>query len=275
MGRELAFVKGHGTLNDFVLIPDDAGVISLSDENVASICDRRAGIGADGILRVVRTENFAHSEFDANAPSFFMDYRNADGSLAEMCGNGARVFARYLWSTGREESPRFSFATRAGIVHATIHDDATISISMGTGEFRAEAARVAVNGVTYPAQGVDIPNPHAVVLVDSVSDVGELNVPPHVEPLTLFPHGVNVEFAHIREPGVVNMRVFERGVGETMSCGTGACAVALVAAQVTGFSGPWLVHVPGGSLLVEIDHHGAVVLRGPAELVARGTVLLA
>lgn len=272
MSREVAFVKGHGTHNDFLVIPDDEGRIELSVADVVHMCDRRAGLGADGILRVVRAEEVGQQSGDAE---YFMDYRNADGSLAEMCGNGARVFARYLWASGRVENSPFTFATRAGTVLATIHDDGTISITMGKGTFREQTATVVVHDVSYTAHGVDVPNPHAVVWVDDVQRVGSLVTPPTVEPHDLFPDGVNVEFAHIREPGVVEMRVFERGVGETMSCGTGACAVALMAARETGLSGSWSVEVPGGLLIVAIDDGGELTLRGPAELIARGTVLLA
>lgn len=267
MAREVEFVKGHGTRNDFIIIPDDDDLLTIDARNVAYLCDRRAGLGADGLLRVVKNANPADA-------AYFMDYRNADGSLAEMCGNGARVFARYLIASGREEGAEFTINTRSGIVGIELHDDGSISVKMGHVQLVDVHAQVEVQGVAQPALAITAPNPHAVVFVDAVEQAGDLLSAPLITPREAFSDGVNVEFVRILEPGTAHMRVYERGVGETQSCGTGACAAAFAAVRTTGFRGPWRIQVPGGELIVSFDESGAVDLRGPAELVARGSVLL-
>ncbi len=208
-----------------------------------------------------------------------MDYRNADGSLAEMCGNGARVFVRYLKAAGHISGSEVVIGTRAGAVTATMHEDQSITIDMGpaapTGP--AEGVIVRANGRQWQATGVLMPNPHAVVFVDDLADAGDLLAVPQLEPTTAFPDGVNVEFVVIRGPAHVAMRVHERGVGETRSCGTGACAVAWVArqrAESARDSNAIRVDVPGGTLHVTETHDGRLLLNGPADLVARGTILV-
>ena len=209
-----------------------------------------------------------------------MDYRNADGSLAEMCGNGARVFVRYLDATGLVTDNDVVIATRGGLRSVTINRDRTITIDMGmatTPRVRA-LPHVSVGGRSWPATGVLVPNPHAVVFVDELDEAGDLAAAPDVAPGDVFPDGVNVEFVVDRGPNHVAMRVHERGVGETLSCGTGACAVAWAArrragADETGES-TWQVDVPGGTVHVTETPSGSLLLTGPADLVARGTVLL-
>ncbi|MDP1877375.1 MAG: diaminopimelate epimerase [Actinomycetota bacterium] len=278
--NELPFVKGHGTGNDFVVLPDVDGRLDLTPEQVRWLCDRRKGIGADGVLRVVRTEH--EPEFAEFAPvaEYFMDHRNADGSTAEMCGNGARVFVRYLAATGLTTDNETVIATRGGLRSVTIESDRSITIDMGkatTTRMRALPI-VAVGDRTWSATGVLVPNPHAVAFVDSLDDAGDLRQAPDVTPGGLFPDGVNVEFAVLRADRHVAMRVHERGVGETLSCGTGACAVAWAARRQfePGLEGEstWVVEVPGGTLRITETAEGAMLLNGPADLVARGTVLL-
>lgn len=276
----MPFVKGHGTGNDFVIIPDVDGALELDEAQVQWLCDRHTGIGADGVLRVVRTQHVPEFAELAGLAEFFMDHRNADGSLAEMCGNGARVFVRYLDATGLITDNEVAIATRAGLRTATINADRSITIDMGlAAPPRAhEQAMVSAAGRTWPATGVLVPNPHAVVFVDDLELAGDLVAPPVVEPPAVFPDGVNVEFVADRGPRHVAMRVHERGVGETLSCGTGACAVAWVARRreeppVSGET-TWRVDVPGGTVQVTEAASGALRLTGPADLVARGTVLL-
>ena len=277
--NEVPFVKGHGTGNDFVIIPDVDGRLDLTPEQVRWVCDRHRGIGANGVLRVVRTEHVPEVADFAAVAEFFMDYRNADGSVAEMCGNGARVFVRYLDATGLVTDNDVVIATRGGLRSTTINADRSVTIDMGTATPpRARAMpHVTVGERTWPATGVLVPNPHAVVFVDDLADAGELLLPPDVAPGDVFPDGVNVEFVVDRGPDHVAMRVHERGVGETLSCGTGACAVAWAARRrtpdVTGET-TWQVDVPGGTLHVTETARGSMLLTGPAELVARGTVLL-
>jgi diaminopimelate epimerase len=278
--NEVPFVKGHGTGNDFVIIPDLEGRLDLTDEQVRWVCDRHRGIGANGVLRVVRTDRMPDFVDFAPVAEFFMDYRNADGSLAEMCGNGARVFVRYLDATGLVTDNDVVIATRGGLRSTTINADRSITIDMGQATTpRARALpSVTVDDRSWPATGVLVPNPHAVVFVDDLSDAGSLLGAPDVAPADVFPDGVNVEFVVDRGPNHVAMRVHERGVGETLSCGTGACAVAWAARRREGEPTPgestWQVDVPGGTVHVTETAAGAMLLTGPADLVARGTILL-
>ena len=254
---EIPFIKGHGTANDFILIPDFDDALTLSPQDVQWLCDRRRGLGADGVIRMAYD--------DAGLP--FMDYRNADGSVAEMCGNGARVFLRYLHAKGMIDD-HCLFRTRGGIREGWIHSDRSVTIDMGSIQVRADAIEIQVDERTWTATSVDAPNPHAVVMVESLDHAGSLIDQPLVRPDRAFPDGVNVEFVEIIDHDHVRMRVFERGVGETMSCGTGACAVAAVIGNDVR------IDVPGGTVFVSFDDRGFAHLRGPADLVARGTVLL-
>ncbi len=277
--NEVPFVKGHGTGNDFVIIPDVDGRLELTSDQVRWVCDRHRGIGANGVLRVVRTEHVPEFADFAAVAEYFMDYRNADGSLAEMCGNGARVFVRYLDATGLVTENDVTIATRGGLRSTTINPDRTVTIDMGSATTtRARALpQVRVGDRAWPATGVLVPNPHAVVFIDDLAEAGDLASAPVVSPGDVFPDGVNVEFVVERGPEHVAMRVHERGVGETLSCGTGACAVAWAARrrgpEVVGET-TWQVDVPGGTLHVTETATGSMLLTGPAELVARGTLLL-
>lgn len=259
------FVTGHGTGNDFVLIPDLDGVIDLAADDVRALCDRASGIGADGVVRITRGQRH----------DFFMDYRNADGSLAQMCGNGIRVMARYLETEGLVHGTTV-IETRGGDRRVSLEPDGQIRVEMGRAEpplLRA-APQVSVSGRTFPAVAVSLPNPHAVVFVDDLDEAGDLVEPPGLAPDAMFPEGANVEFCVVRAPGHVAMRVFERGVGETLSCGTGACAVAWAARRATDPPGPaeWIVDVPGGRLRVVEHDSGEIDLIGPAVLTASGDV---
>jgi diaminopimelate epimerase len=278
--NEVPFVKGHGTGNDFIIIPDVDGRLDLSSDQVRWLCERHTGIGADGVLRVVRTEHVPELAEMADVAEFFMDYRNADGSLAEMCGNGARVFVRYLDATGLVTDNDVVIATRGGLRSISINRDRTITVDMGMASTPLVRAmpHITVGDRTWPATGVLVPNPHAVVFVDDLADAGDLAVAPDLAPEAVFPEGVNVEFVVARGPNHVAMRVHERGVGETLSCGTGACAVAWAARRRDGDAGSgetsWRVDVPGGTVHVTETEAGSLMLTGPADLVARGTVLL-
>jgi diaminopimelate epimerase len=263
--------KGHGTENDFLLLPDLDGAIELTPAMVRALCDRHAGLGADGILRVVRSENDPDGkEFAADAP-YFMDYRNADGSVAEMCGNGIRVFLRYLNATRLVESDA-AVATRGGIRRARTRGDGNVTVQMGLPRFLADRP-VATAAPLPPAAGValEIPNPHVVVMLESPDDLAALDLsrPPGVDPA--LPHGQNVEFVIRRGPRHLQMRVHERGVGETRSCGTGLCAAAITAAHLDGADADgstWRVDVPGGRCEVVWRPDGEVELTGPAVLIA-------
>jgi diaminopimelate epimerase len=267
----MRLVKGHGTENDFLVLPDLDGAIELRPELVRALCDRHSGLGADGVLRVVRSENDPESKEFAHEAAFFMDYRNADGSVAEMCGNGIRVFLRYLIAVGLVECDA-AVATRGGIRRARTCGDGNVTVHMGLPRLLADRP-VATAAPLSPASGtfVEMPNPHVVVFVDSLEQLAslDLRVAPEVNPPS--PHGQNVEFVVRRGPRWLQMRVHERGVGETRSCGTGICAVAVAAADADGVGAdgqPWRVDIPGGSCEVVWRPDGEVELTGPAVLVA-------
>lgn len=278
--NEIRFVKGHGTGNDFVLIPDLDGTLDIRPEDVRFLCDRHFGIGADGVIRVVRTDKVAEVADQADEAEWFMDYRNADGSISEMCGNGSRVFMRYLDATGLITDAEVKIATRGGTRTIRMESDLSITVDMGeatTPHVRALPV-ITVGDHAYPAVGVLMPNPHAVVFVDSLEQAGDLRTAPQIEPEKAFPKGANIEFVKVLGTDHATMRVHERGVGETLSCGTGACAVAwamLRREDAPLFSGRTVqVDVPGGTVWVTETEEGTMLLRGPADLVARGTVLL-
>ncbi|MFC7527159.1 diaminopimelate epimerase [Actinoplanes sp. GCM10030250] len=276
----MLFTKGHGTANDFVILPDPDGELELTPALVAELCDRRRGIGADGVLRVVRSAKHPEAAGQAAEAEWFMDYHNSDGSIAEMCGNGVRVFVRYLVSRGlATPGPRgLPVATRAGVVVALVGDD-TVSVRMRKPQVYA-GSTATLGGLTIPGVAVDCGNPHLVCgLHDGLALDGlDLTREP-LHDAAVFPSGVNVEFVEPAEPldgvdGHVRMRVHERGSGETLSCGTGALAVGAVALRDAGLTtGSIAVDVPGGRLVVRHDTEGGWWLEGPAVLVADGEVL--
>jgi diaminopimelate epimerase len=269
---EYSFVKGHGTENDFVLLPDANGKHDLTVGQVALLCNRRAGIGADGVIRVVRTDATDDPAAVAarGEATWFMDYRNADGSLSEMCGNGIRVLGHFL-ATHADVDPRnpLPIATRAGIRTLTF-DGSQITVDMGRPELYAETT-VRVGDRDLTATRVSMGNPHAVVFVDDLAEAGPLTeAPGHDE--HLFPEGVNVEFVVRRGEHHVAMRVHERGSGETRSCGTGACAVMVAAATADGAERgtPYQVELPGGALQIVWTDDDRILMTGPAILTAEG-----
>ncbi len=268
----LAFAKGHGTLNDFVCFSDPDGALDLSDEQVRFLCDRRAGIGGDGTLRAVRSRHVPG--YQQYGDDWFMDYRNADASIAEMCGNGLRVFLRYLLTEGLIDDAPIDVVTRAGVRRGEFLDGDQIRIGMGNPVVGPAAVPVTVGERTYRGRAVDVGNPHAAVLLPAGElDAIDLDREPGY-PRDVFPNRANVEFIEPVGDRHIRMRVWERGVGETFSCGTGTVAAAAAAATAAGeASGTWRVDPPGGTLLVDLAPGGAR-LTGPAVIVARGTVNL-
>lgn len=265
------FTKGHGTGNDFVILPDPDGALDLPADLVRELCDRHFGLGADGVLRVVRSAKHPDAADLAADAEWFMDYRNADGSVAEMCGNGVRVFTRYLVDQGWASFP-VPVATRSGVVRAVAEAD-TISVRMKPPRVYA-ASTATTGGFTLPGVAVDCGNPHLVCGLSAPLDSLDLTVAPdHDE--TLFPHGVNVEFVTPVADLHVRMRVHERGSGETLSCGSGALAVGAVTLRDAKLSaGRVTVEVLGGTLTVTATESGEWWLAGPAVLVATGEVTL-
>jgi diaminopimelate epimerase len=283
----LHFTKGHGTENDFVLVPDLDATRVLTAEQVRLLADRRAGIGGDGVIRVVPTEAAveAHVRAQATTARWFMDYRNADGSAAEMCGNGTRVFAAYLRREGLETADEFQIATRAGLKLVRFEGDL---IAVNLGDWRiSDPDGARANGYDglvkvaghdpMPGLSLDVGNPHTVVALPDTADLAglDLTVAPEINPQP--PQGTNVEFVRPLGDGHLSMRVHERGVGETRSCGTGAAAAALAIrwwAGETADADVWRVDVPGGTLRVRALPGQQVELAGPAVLVADGTTSL-
>lgn len=282
------FTKGHGTGNDFVLFADPSGQIDLTPAQVAAICDRHVGVGADGILRAVRSESLAEGAAalaeDPDA-EWFMDYRNADGSVAEMCGNGIRVFTRYLLDNGLasiEPGQSLPIGTRSGVRDVTVSGS---GIQADLGRWALEGGEPLVRAkdlpVARPGLGISVGNPHVVVALasDEELDGADLSYIPVLEPEPA--DGANVEFVVAADPlvhdgvGHIRMRVHERGSGETLSCGTGAVAAALATRHWAGAGAPhqWRVDVPGGTLGVRMfpaEDGEHVALSGPAELVFTG-----
>jgi diaminopimelate epimerase len=289
------FAKGHGTENDFVILPDPRGEHDLTPAAAARLCDRRAGIGADGVLRVVRTAALRGpaetglgkagsavtgsgatrpaeiSPAEISPAEWFMDYRNADGSIAEMCGNGIRVFARYLLEHGLTAGPVFAVATRSGIRQVRAEPDGQITVDMGPATVLGPG-RALIGGVLRDGLRVSVGNPHLACLVDDALDEFVLAAPPGLDPAD-FPDGGNVELVRRTGPDAISVRVHERGSGETRSCGTGAVAAAAAAAAVSSATKTaprqWHVTVPGGELLVTLEA-GTSWLTGPAVIVAEG-----
>jgi len=257
----VAFVKGHGTENDFVLLPDPDGTLEVTASQVRAICDPHAGLGADGIIRVAPAP--------PDAPfAFVMDYRNADGSLAQMCGNGARVFARYLVDAGWAAPGRLVFDTRGGVRTAEVSTTGDVTIEMGHPTLGVTSTAL-LEGRAFPGVCVDVGNPHLVCLTDAELSTLDLDKQPGFDP-AVFPEGVNIEFVTVAGPDIVAMRVHERGVGETRSCGTGTVAVAAAYLASTGRSvGTVTVRVPGGTVIVDVTDDDST-LTGPAVLVASG-----
>jgi diaminopimelate epimerase len=284
----IAFTKGQGTGNDFVLVLDAEGELSLSTGQIARICDRRFGIGADGLIRVVKSANLeagAASLAEEPRAEWFMDYYNADGSVAEMCGNGVRVFARYLTEKGLvqlDDGQTLAVGTRDGVKDLT-RNRAGFAVDLGRWRLTETDVLVSAKNLhtARPSQGINVGNPHLVVALANLDELAalDLSVAPELNPVQ--PAGANVEFVVPADPmvhegvGSINMRVHERGSGETLSCGTGIVAAALATRHWAGQGAPntWQVTVPGGTLGVRMfatedgEHVG---LSGAAELVYEG-----
>ena len=276
------FAKGHGTENDFVIVE---GTQPLSAEKVRALCDRRAGIGGDGVLRVIRAgELLAAGEIEELAPGiddqdWFMDYRNADGSVAEMCGNGTRVFAHWVRSRGLVGEDTFTVGTRAGAKQVTVHScteaEADVSVEMGPATVTG-VSTASMAGESFAGLGVDMGNPHLAAVLPGLSPkaLAEKTLEQPVLDTEFFPAGVNVELVTPLQDGVIHMRVFERGVGETRSCGTGTVAAACAAlADASHATGSVRVIVPGGEVTVDITEEGST-LTGPSRIVATGETTL-
>ena len=245
--RVFQFIKMQGLGNDFVVLE---GPLGLDAKEVSALCHRRFGVGADGVLVVTNLEPVR------------MEYWNADGSPAGMCGNGLRCVARYAYDKGWSRDRNFVVQTPVGTRRVRVLDD----------DVEVELARPSVEGnrtvgsVSYHL--VDVGNPHAVAIVDDPDEVDVAGIGREVQ--SEFEGGVNVEFITVT-PDIVRMRVWERGVGETLACGSGMVAAAVVATKEKGLESPITVEVPGGTGLVTF-RDGVAWLRGPADYSFRGSV---
>ncbi len=282
----MIFAKGHGTQNDFVLLPDLDAAVQLTPSAVTALCDRRRGLGADGILRVTTAGAALGAGVLDRLPDgvesgdWYMDYRNADGSIAQMCGNGVRVFAHYLRASGLERRDKFVVGSLAGprpvITHRVDQTSADVTVDMGKANLLGRggpAFEATVGGRRFTGVAVDVGNPH-LACVDPTLTAEALASLDVAAPVTFdksqFPDGVNVEVLTAPEKGMIVMRVHERGVGETRSCGTGTVAAAVAALATTGSAtGTLTVRVPGGEVVVTITEASSF-LRGPSVLVAHG-----
>ncbi|ABK67759.1 diaminopimelate epimerase [Mycobacterium avium] len=284
----MKFAKGHGTENDFVLLCDTPAELRLTAAGVAALCDRRRGLGADGVLRVTTAGAAAAAGVLDRLPDgvagddWYMDYRNSDGSVAQMCGNGVRVFAHYLRASGLETRDEFVVGSLAGprpvTVHAADATGADVSVDMGKANTLGsggKAFEATVGGRRFAGLAVDVGNPHLACLDPelSVDELAALDVAAPVSfDAAQFPDGVNVEVLTAPAAGVVHMRVHERGVGETRSCGTGTVAAAVAALTAAGAdTGTLTVRVPGGDVVVTVTD-ATSYLRGPSVLVAHGEI---
>ncbi|WP_193043231.1 diaminopimelate epimerase [Mycolicibacterium baixiangningiae] len=281
----MQFAKGHGTQNDFVLLPDLDAQVALTPAAVSALCDRRRGLGADGVLRITTAGAaqaagvFERLPEGVEARDWYMDYRNADGSIAQMCGNGVRVFAHYLRAAGLESRDEFVVGSLAGPRPVVLHgfdpahrSRADVTVEMGKVN-QLGAGSAVVGGRTFTGLGVDVGNPH-LACVDATLTEAELTALDVAAPVRFdteqFPDGVNVEVLTAARDGAVSMRVHERGVGETRSCGTGTVAAAVAALAHDGVAAGTLdVRIPGGVVTVTVTETSSF-LRGPSELVASG-----
>jgi diaminopimelate epimerase len=282
----ITVTKGHGTANDFVVLHDPDDALGLSPAQYRRLADRHRGVGGDGVIRAAHTASspeVAHLLKVEPEATWFMDYRNADGSVAEMCGNGVRVFVEYLLAQGLatlDAGQTLPIATRAGVVDVAKSQSGHYQADMGRWSLTGMDPTVTARGldVPRPSLAITCPNPHVVVALASAQELEELDLStrPNLDPEPLL--GANIEFVVPSDPlvvdgvGHIRMRVYERGVGETQSCGTGALAAALATRHWAGDQAPhhWKVDVPGGVLGVRMfptEEGEHVSLSGPAELV--------
>lgn len=282
---KIDFTKMHGLGNDFVLIdinknPDLSG---LSDNDLTNLsiflCKRRFGIGADQLLLLLPSQK----------ADFRMRIFNADGSEVEMCGNGIRCLGSYIWERSLSDKPILEIETLAGIIRPERRDD-QVRVDMGVPEFNPYDIpldttvlddRYSDEVIDYPLEiegevfnisCVSMGNPHAVIVVDDVKTFPVSYFGPMIENNPLFPNRTNVEFIEVINENEIRMRVWERGAGETMACGTGATASAVIAAKKDLTKRDVTVHLLGGDLYIEWDKEGSVFMTGPATTVFDGVL---
>lgn len=266
--RDISFIKMQGTGNDFVLVDQRAS--DIPDNDFASIsktvCDRHFGIGADGLILVMKSSK----------ADFKMRIFNPDGSEAEMCGNGIRCFCRYVYETSEEKKDVISVETLAGImVPAVIIENGQfvgVEVDMGKPVIEAQNEKLIVEGQEFKINKISMGNPHCVIFVKSIDEIDISKIGPIIENLPQFPNRTNVEFVEVLKKNEIRLKVWERGAGETLACGTGACACVVAAASLSLTGRKVKINLPGGVLEIEWEEDDHVVMRGPAEKVFEGKI---
>ena len=275
----MRFAKYHGIGNDFVLLSDPDDRVELSARLVRALCDRRFGIGADGVIRVAPASDGAE---------LAMDYRNSDGSIGEMCGNGIRCLAVFAREQGLTDSSDLKVATGAGLKLVQVLDDGRVRVDMGAPVFDpphipfawdqrdALRARIDVGGTNVELACLSMGNPHAIIFSDDIATAPVATMGPLIENHRAFPKGANVEYARVVSARQIEMRVWERGSGETLACGTGACAATVAARLLAGTDPRVTVALPGGELEVAwggtLEAEAPVFMTGPVAKVFDGEV---
>lgn len=286
----IKFSKWTGLGNDFILLEPGQKVYygAEFEQSVIKLCDRRFGIGADGVVIVTPMDNDGCLVLDgigsgvgpaskaiANGIDFEMRIFNADGSEAAMCGNATRCVAKYIRSRGlakTEEASVFNLHTKSGLVKPSLLDDGRVCVDMGNPRNFLGSIKLTADNFDFTAETVSMGNPHAVIFVDDIEKIQLENWGRILECDKQFPDRCNIEFAQVVTPTQIRMRVWERGCGVTMACGTGSCAT-LVAAQRTGRVGVEAdVVLDGGVLHIKHEEDGPVLMTGPAQEVFRGTI---
>ncbi len=248
----MKFVKMQGLGNDFVVI---VGPADPTRDEIVAWCDRRRGIGADGLLEVTPLDG----------ARVRMRYWNADGGFAEMCGNGLRCVARFAFDQGFVDVDSFVVETAIGPRPVHLNGDGSVRVFLGIPSVGEE---IELDGIEL--QMVDMGNPHAIQWVEDPTSASVATVGPQIETAEPFPAGTNVEFAQVSGRDEIELRVWERGVGETLACGTGAAATAFLAHRQGKVGSSVAMQLRGGTLYVELDDEGAWI-EGPAEVVFSGT----
>jgi len=268
----------HGIGNDFVVIDAISQSVHLSPEQIRHICDRHFGVGCDQLL-LVETSDREEAEFR---------YRiyNADGGEVGQCGNGARCFARFVRDQGLTQNSEIAVETAGGMIRLILRDDGQVTVDMGIPNFEpaalpfeaeasAESYDIVVNGDKYAIGAVSVGNPHAVIQVGSVADAPVLTLGAALEKHPRFAEGVNVGFMEIVDREHIRLRVFERGVGETLACGTGACAAVAIGIRNHLLDHQVQVALRGGELNISWNGEGtSLLMTGPAETVYQGQIQL-
>jgi diaminopimelate epimerase len=273
----ISFSKMHGLGNDFVVIDGIRQSLSLTPDQVRLISDRHFGVGCDQLLVVEPAQD--------EAADFYYRIYNADGSEAETCGNGARCFAHFIRDKGLTDSDEIVLETRAGLLCTRIEDGGLVTVEMGVPRFDPGVVpfiadgpeplyRLDLDSESVEIGVVSVGNPHAVLLVDDVLTAPVANLGPKIEYHARFPQRANVGFLEIDDRNNVRLRVFERGSGETLACGSGACAAVAVGRRRGLLDERVLVELPGGRLLVQWsgDESGPILMTGPATHVFEGTI---